>query len=50
MRRFSLRLTGVEAAIPDHYAAPVEQIIEALCAWKSRSERERAPSSRFAPT
>ena len=42
MRRFSLRLTGVEAAIPDHYAAPVEQIIEALCAWKSRFGRQES--------
>jgi hypothetical protein len=37
-RRLSSAMTGLEGAIPNHYEAPIEEIIEALLAWKTRSQ------------
>jgi hypothetical protein len=37
-RRLSSAMTGLEGAIPNHYEAPIEEIIEALLAWKTRAQ------------
>jgi hypothetical protein len=40
VRRVVGSLAGAEAAIPNHYNAPLEQVLEALRAWKDRFGRE----------
>ena len=39
VRALASALTGIESAIADHYTAPIEEIFEALNAWKERFGR-----------
>ena len=41
-RSMAAALAGMEGAIPNHYNAPLEEILEALNAWRQRYGRKNA--------
>jgi hypothetical protein len=47
LRRAAASVAGIEGAIPDHYDAPIDAVLDALLAWKAAaptSSRTHSPS------